>query len=436
MNAPSASSQRNSFCPRCAAQGKPVKRVTLESLLKSDALSRAGSAIYHFCPNERCDVVYFGEKGDPIFSTADLKVRVGIKEAAAPRPLCYCFNHSAEEIDEQIRLTGNTTVLDDIKTRMKEACWCETKNPQGSCCLASVTRYVKAALEKDSGGIAALSVGGHEDDCCVTARAANPAPLSSHLNSSASAAARKAERVAMLGSVVSGVLASACCWLPLLFLAAGFSGAAVGAALERYRPILLAVTFALLAAAFYLAYRPRFRSAGEFAPVAEGESRGAITSECCSPIPRTKCTLQKMNRMMLWIVAAITLAFALLPNYAVLFFKDGRRGLMLATRGDSDAVFVAIEGMTCKACATVLEKELAAFPGIASAEVSYEKRLAVLHFGRRNSPRIDEVLGRIKNAGYDGAVIRLPLSSIKMSESKSAINQEKEHESKNHDSNR
>lgn len=436
MNAPSSSSLNNSFCPRCAAQSKPVKRVTLESLLKSDALSRAGSAIYHFCPSERCDVVYFGEKGDPIFSTADLKVRVGIKETAAPRPLCYCFNHSAEEIDEQIRLTGKTSVLDDIKTRMKEACWCETKNPQGSCCLASVTRYVKAALEKDSGGVAALSVGSHEDDCCVTGRAENSAPLSSHLSFSASPSVRKAEQVAMFGSMVSGVLASACCWLPLLLLAAGISGVAVGAALERYRPILLAVTFALLGAAFYLTYRPRFRSAGERAPAGEGESEGAITSECCSPTARTKYTLQKMNRVMLWIVAAITLAFALFPNYVGLFFNDGRRGLMLTARGDSDAVFIAIEGMTCKACATVLEKELAAFPGIASAEVSYEKRLAVLHFGRRSSPRIDEVLGRIKNAGYDGAVMRLPLSATEMSESKSAINQEKEHESKNYGSNR
>ena len=434
MNAPSSSSHKNSFCPRCAGQGKPVKRVTLESLLKSDALSRAGSVIYQFCPSERCDVVYFGEKGDPIFSTADLKVRVGIKEAAAPRPLCYCFNHSAEEVDEQIRLTGKTTVLDDIKTRMKEACWCETKNPQGSCCLASVTRYVKVALEKDSGSVAALSVGGHDDDCCVTARAKNSASSSNHLNSSALTSARKAERFAMFGSVVSGVLASACCWLPLLLLAAGFSGAAVGAALERYRPILLAVTFALLAVAFYLTYRPRFRIAGSLAPAGEAES--GVRSECCSPTARTKCTLQKMNRVVLWIVAAITLAFALFPNYAGLFFKDGRRGLMLTTRGDSDAVFIAVEGMTCKACATVLEKELAAFPGIASAEVSYEKRLAVLHFGRRSSPRIDEVLDRIKDAGYDGAVMRLPLSSTVMSESKSVINQEKEHENKNHGSNR
>ena len=60
----------------------------------------------------------------------------------------------------------------------------------------------------------------------------------------------------MIGSVVSAVFASACCWLPLLLLAAGMSGAAVAAAFERYRPAFLSLSFALLGAAFYFAYRP------------------------------------------------------------------------------------------------------------------------------------------------------------------------------------
>jgi NAD(P)H-nitrite reductase large subunit len=70
----------------------------------------------------------------------DLTVRVGIKERNGPRHVCYCFNHTIEEIEEEVRRSGTTTVLDDIKTRMKTACWCETKSPQGSCCLASVTK--------------------------------------------------------------------------------------------------------------------------------------------------------------------------------------------------------------------------------------------------------------------------------------------------------
>ena len=46
-----------------------------------------------------------------MFTKADLTVRVGIKETAAPRHICYCFNHTVEEIEEEVHLTGKTTVL-------------------------------------------------------------------------------------------------------------------------------------------------------------------------------------------------------------------------------------------------------------------------------------------------------------------------------------
>lgn len=66
-------------------------------------------------------------------------VRVGIKETEAPRPVCYCFGYSLEDIIEEIRLTGSTTVPQSILTRLdSEGCHCETTNPQGSCCLGTV----------------------------------------------------------------------------------------------------------------------------------------------------------------------------------------------------------------------------------------------------------------------------------------------------------
>ena len=142
----------NRVCPQCGAPGSSVKPVTLKSLLKPDASAQTGLASWRFCPSENCDVVYFAETGGQQFNKSDLMVRVGIKETAAPRHVCYCFNHTIEEIEEQVRLTGETTVLEDIKTRMKEVCWCETKSPIGSCCLATVTKYVKAAEARHSKG--------------------------------------------------------------------------------------------------------------------------------------------------------------------------------------------------------------------------------------------------------------------------------------------
>ena len=89
--------------------------MTLESLLKPDALALAGSGNYRFCPGQRCEVVYFAERNGQVFAKPDLKIRVGIKESVAPRQVCYCFDHTVEEIDQEVRLIGKTTVLDDIK---------------------------------------------------------------------------------------------------------------------------------------------------------------------------------------------------------------------------------------------------------------------------------------------------------------------------------
>jgi len=154
-------------CPRCGAAGKPVKPVTLQSLLKPDAWTRIGSASYRFCPSENCGVVYFAETGAGEFGKSDLTVRVGIKETTPPRHVCYCFNHTVEEIEEEVRRTGKTAVLDDIKTRMKEACWCETKSPLGSCCLATVTKYVKAAEARYGTGKSPAPVAEKTEDCCA-----------------------------------------------------------------------------------------------------------------------------------------------------------------------------------------------------------------------------------------------------------------------------
>lgn len=139
-----------SACPACGVNGHPVKELTLTSLLNSEAKTRVKSGRkWRFCTTKSCNTAYYADISEEIFVKNDLVVRIGIKESDAPRHVCYCFDHTIEEIEEQIRKTGKTEVLDDIKKRMQKACWCETKSPMGSCCLATVTKYVKAA-EKNS----------------------------------------------------------------------------------------------------------------------------------------------------------------------------------------------------------------------------------------------------------------------------------------------
>jgi mercuric ion transport protein len=106
----------------------------------------------------------------------------------------------------------------------------------------------------------------------------------------------RVERVAAAGSVVSGLLASACCIGPLVFTLLGISGAASAQRFEPFRPYLLVVTYALLSAAFYFTYGRQ---------VACG--------------PNAACEMSRTNRigkLMLWITTLIVVLATAFPLYA------------------------------------------------------------------------------------------------------------------------
>lgn len=154
-------------CPVSGTKGKLVKTITLRSLIKEEQQKRITQGRYRFCDAQGCDVVYFAEDGSHVFTKADLKVRVGVKETDAPRPICYCFNHTVEEIFDEIKRTGTSRVPDHISSRLKtEGCDCVRTNPQGSCCLGVVHAFVQEGLklfrrttEGDRRGVVA-------EDCC------------------------------------------------------------------------------------------------------------------------------------------------------------------------------------------------------------------------------------------------------------------------------
>ena len=102
---------------------------------------------------------------------------------------------------------------------------------------------------------------------------------------------------AAAASVVTAVVASACCIGPvvLVLLGAGAFGASL-ASLERYRPIFLTVTTAFLAFAFYTAYRPT-----EDCDVCESSTR-------------------RRGRIIVWIAAFIVTALVAFPYYVRFLF--------------------------------------------------------------------------------------------------------------------
>lgn len=68
---------------------------------------------------------------------------------------------------------------------------------------------------------------------------------------------RRSKGLLASGSVIGGILASACCILPLVLLSLGIGGAWMShlTALEPYQPYFLAVTLVMLGAGFYSIYR-------------------------------------------------------------------------------------------------------------------------------------------------------------------------------------
>ncbi len=109
------------------------------------------------------------------------------------------------------------------------------------------------------------------------------------------------EKAAAAGSIVGGVLASACCIGPVVFTLLGVSGAWFAHMFEPLRPLLLTLTYSLLAVAFYLTYRP---AATSCAPDA-----------ACS-IPATR----RLGAVMLWIAAVVVLLATAFPWYAEYLF--------------------------------------------------------------------------------------------------------------------
>jgi hypothetical protein len=141
--------RRAKACPVCGAPGRVVRAETLRALLKPEPGERVTESRYRFCGAQACDVVYFSEDGPQRFNREDLTVRVGVKETKGPRPICYCFGHTAEEMIEQIKGTGRTSVPDDIRSRLEtEGCHCERTNPQGSCCLGVVLAFAEEAARR------------------------------------------------------------------------------------------------------------------------------------------------------------------------------------------------------------------------------------------------------------------------------------------------
>jgi len=139
--------------------------VTVESLATEAALADLATTNgFAYCPAARCDVVWFHPGSGRTLGRADCRVRVGMKETAPPRPVCYCFEHTIEELEAEIATTGQTDIPAEIAAKCRRGLdRCRETNPQGSCCLGNINQVVKAlAPGPQAGPLTTIEEG---DDC-------------------------------------------------------------------------------------------------------------------------------------------------------------------------------------------------------------------------------------------------------------------------------
>ncbi len=137
-------------CPRCGSvSDTQVGAATLQALLVGPEKGFIYRDSYQLCLSQSCPVVYFDPETKAVFTKDKLSVRVGYKELAAPRPLCYCFGHAMESLREEWLTTGQSTVAHSIREAMRtEGCRCETTNPKGTCCLGDVIEALREVQSK------------------------------------------------------------------------------------------------------------------------------------------------------------------------------------------------------------------------------------------------------------------------------------------------
>jgi len=130
-------------CAHCGGIGRQVSTLTLKHMVKPQFLAMVTKPGFRFCASPDCDVVYFHPDGQQLCKT-DLRVRVGLKEAEEPAPLCYCFGFTRAMIFQELCTDGHSRIPNVIAAELKAGnCDCEVRNPQGSCCLGNIAAAIK-----------------------------------------------------------------------------------------------------------------------------------------------------------------------------------------------------------------------------------------------------------------------------------------------------
>lgn len=209
----------------------------------------------------------------------------------------------------------------------------------------------------------------------------------------------KVTKLSILGAIGAAVVASACCWLPLLFVGLGVSGAGLSSWFAQYRLIFLGITFIALGAAFYFTYRPIKLDSTQDETCCTVDETSPPPSPKSSASPNWIHKVNRFNRIALWPITILVLGIAFFPIYA---------NRLLATKSNIpinvnphvvQTLKFRIEGMDCEACAKGIQAALQDLPGVSLAEVKYPEGTASISFTTPPPANIQELIKQ-RAGGY------------------------------------
>lgn len=186
-------------------------------------------------------------------------------------------------------------------------------------------------------------------------------------------------------SVGLGVLASACCWVPLTLAGLGVATGTLGAKIAWIRPWALGGLLILLLGVLGWWVRKRFVSVRP-------------TEDCCATVPRFPTLAVTI------LVASYVVAWAS-PRLLHPGQDSPRTAMTPPTPAGSTLLVISTPQFDCPPCVGTLPKTMAATPGVATVQMDFDKRETRIVF--QPGAKIDTALAQWKKElGFNGKEVR------------------------------
>lgn len=186
----------------------------------------------------------------------------------------------------------------------------------------------------------------------------------------------------LLGAgIISALLASSCCIIPLLALIAGSSGLASSFGwIEPARPYLIALSLSVLGFAWYQKLKPV-----------------KVEEDCCAVNVQPRFI---QSKTFLGIITVFALSMMAFPFYSTLFSGNNSNQVnIIGNPANIQIIEFNISGMTCTGCEGHIEHAVNDLPGIMEVNASYEKELTTISFDSTLTS-VQQIEKAIESTGY------------------------------------